>query len=90
MAFLLLLLAAVLLAWFVFSGDPYVDGAMSRWSRRDSQVVVYAAWIGSAIVAPILWRRGGRRLSEPAALYLAVAAAVVMLQAVAAVSQDLN
>jgi hypothetical protein len=53
-------------------------------------VVVCAAWIGSAIVAPILWRRGARRLSEPAAQYLAVAAAVVMLQAVAAVSQDLN
>jgi hypothetical protein len=82
---------AVLLAWFVLSGDPYVNGAASRWSRRDSHVLVYAAWIGSAVIAPLLWRQGARRGSESGgAFLLAVASAVVMLQAVAAVSQDLN
>jgi hypothetical protein len=81
---------ALLLAWFVFSGDPYVNGAASRWSRRDSHVLVYAAWAASAVVAPLLWRQGRRGSEASAGFLLAVASAVVMLQAVAAVSQDLN
>lgn len=83
---------AVLLAWFVFSGDPYVDGAASRWSRRSSHVIVYAAWAASAAVAVALWREGrtssgshGRGVG-----LLAAAAAVAVLQAVAAISQYLN
>lgn len=83
---------AVVLAWFVFAGDPYVNGAASRWSRRDSHVFVYAAWIASAAVAAALWRegvwKGEARWSAPA--LMAVASAVAVLQAVAAISQDLN
>jgi hypothetical protein len=86
----LVVVGAVFLAWFVFSGDPYVNGDASRWSRRDTHVLVYAAWAGSALVAPLLWRRGRAGRGSSAALLLAVASAVVMLQAVAAVSQDLN
>jgi hypothetical protein len=86
----LVVAGAVALAWFVFSGDPYVNGDMSRWSRRDSHLLVYVAWIGSAIVAPLLWRQGARGDSSRAALFLALASAVVMVQAVAAVSQDVN
>lgn len=88
----LVVVGAVFLAWFVFSGDPYVNGAASRWSRRTSHVLVYAAWAASALVAPLLWRQGraGRGSSATAAFLLAAASAVVMLQAVAAVSQDLN
>ena len=48
----IVVLGVVLLAWFVFSGDPYVNGAASRWSRRTSHVFVYAAWIASTIIAP--------------------------------------
>ena len=87
----LVVAGALLLAWFVFSGDSYVNGAASRWSRRDSHVLVYAAWIASAAVAPLLWLEGARRGSESrAAFLLAVASSAVLLQAVAAVSQDLN
>jgi hypothetical protein len=86
----LVVVGAVFLAWFVFSGDPYVNGDASRWSRRTSHVLVYAAWAGSALVAPLLWRQGRAGRGSPAAFLLAVASAVVMLQAVAAVSQDLN
>jgi hypothetical protein len=81
---------AVFLAWFVFSGDPYVNGDASRWSRRTSHVLVYAAWAASALVAPLLWRQGRAGRGPSAAFLLAVASAVVMLQAIAAVSQDLN
>jgi hypothetical protein len=87
----LVVVGAVLLTWFVFSGDPYVNGAASRWSRRDTHVLVYAAWVASAVIAPLLWRQGARRGSESSAAFLlALASAAVMLQAVAAVSQDLN
>jgi hypothetical protein len=86
----LVLVGAGALAWFVFSGDPYVNGDMSRWSRRDSHLLVYVAWAGSAAIAPILWRQGARRDSSRAARFLALGSAVVMVQAVAAVSQDLN
>lgn len=88
----LVVVGAVFLAWFVFSGDPYVNGDVSRWSRRDSHVLVYAAWAASALVALLLWRQGraGRASSASVAFLLAMASAVVMLQAVAAVSQDLN
>jgi hypothetical protein len=87
----LVVAGAVLLAWFVFSGDPYVNGVASRWSRRDSHVLVYAAWAASAVVAAALWLERGRRTSggRQAGL-LAAAAAVAVLQAVAAISQDLN
>jgi hypothetical protein len=87
----LIVAGAVLLAWFVFSGDPYVNGDASRWSRRDSHVFVYAAWAASAVVATALWWEGGRGTSggRQAGL-LAAGAAVAVLQAVAAVSQDLN
>ena len=87
----LLIAGGAFLAWFVFSGDPYVNGAASRWSRRDSHVLVYAAWVASAGVAAALWWQGGRR--SPGALQaglLAAAAAVAVLQAVAALSQNLN
>ncbi len=87
----IVVVGVVLLAWFVFSGDPYVNGAASRWSRRTSHVLVYAAWIASTIIAPLLWRQGTRRGSESSAAFLlALGSAAVMLQAVAAVSQDLN
>jgi hypothetical protein len=87
----LVVAGAVFLAWFVFSGDPYVNGAASRWSRRDSHVVVYAAWAASAVVAAALWWEGGRRGSGGRrAGLLAAGAAVAVLQAVAAVSQNLN
>jgi hypothetical protein len=87
----LVVVGAVFLAWFVFSGDPYVNGAASRWSRRDTHVLVYAAWIASAVIAPLLWRQGTRRGSDSSAAFLlALASAAVVLQAVAAVSQDLN
>jgi hypothetical protein len=86
----LVVVGAVVLAWFVFSGDPYVDGDASRWSRRTSHVLVYAAWAASALVAPLLWRQGRRGRASSASLLLALGSAVVMLQAVAAVSQDLN
>jgi hypothetical protein len=88
----LLVLGGVFLAWFVFSGDPYVNGDASRWSRRDSHVFVYAAWAASALVAAALWREGEpRSTARPwAAALLAAAAAVAVLQAVAAVSQNLN
>jgi hypothetical protein len=87
----LVIAGAVLLAWFVFSGDPYVNGAASRWSRRDSHAFVYAAWAASAAVAAALWWEGGRRSSAARqAGLLAVGAAVAVLQAVAAVSQNLN
>jgi hypothetical protein len=88
----LLVLGGVFLAWFVFTGDPYVNGDASRWSRRDSHVLVYAAWAASALVAAALWREGRpRSAARPwAAALLAAAAAVAMLQAVAAVSQNLN
>jgi hypothetical protein len=81
---------AVFLAWFVFSGDPYVDGDASRWSRRTSHVLVYAAWAATALVAPLLWRQGRAGRGASASFLLALGSAVVMLQAVAAVSQDLN
>jgi hypothetical protein len=86
----LVLAGALLLAWFVFSGDPYVNGEASRWSRRTSHLLVYDAWIGSALVAPLLWRQGRRGSQSGAAALLALGSAVVVLQAVAAVSQDLN
>jgi hypothetical protein len=88
----LVVVGAVFLAWFVFSGDPYVNGATSRWSRRTSHVLVYAAWAASVLVAPLLWRQGRSRRGSSAssAVLLAIASAVVMLQAVAAASQDLN
>jgi len=87
----LVVVGAVFLACFVFSGDPYVNGAASRWSRRTSHVLVYAAWIASAIIAPLLWRQGTRPGSDSSSAFLlALASAAVMLQAVAAVSQDLN
>ena len=90
-AAVLVLAGAVFLAWFVFSGDPYVNGDASRWSRRTSHVLVYAAWIASAVIAPLLWRQGARRGSDSSAAFLlALGSAAVMLQAVAAVSQDLN
>jgi hypothetical protein len=86
----LLLLGAVCLAaavargrWsdsprvFVFSGDPYVNGATSRWSRRSSHVEVFAAWLASAVIAAVL-RAVSRR------------PAVAVLPAAAAVSQDLD
>ena len=87
----LLIAGGAFLAWFVFSGDPYVNGAASRWSRRDSHVLVYAAWVASAGVAAALWWQGGRRSpgARQAGL-LAAAAAVAVLQAVAALSQNLN
>jgi hypothetical protein len=86
-----LVLGGAFLAWFVFTGDPYVDGDVSRWSRRDSHLFVYAAWAASAVVAAALWWEGGRRSSVTRqAGLLAVGAAVAVLQAVAAVSQDLN
>lgn len=86
----LVVVGAVFLAWFVFSGDPYVSGDASRWSRRTSHVLVYAAWAASSLVAPLLWRQGRAGRTSAAAFMLAIASAVVMLQAVAAVSQDLN
>jgi hypothetical protein len=87
----LLVLGGVFLAWFVLNGDPYVNGNASRWSRRDSHVFVYAAWIASAAAAAALWWEGGRRSSgDRQAGLLAAAAAVAVLQAVAAVSQNLN
>jgi hypothetical protein len=86
----LVLVGAVFLAWFVFSGDPYVDGDVSRWSRRTSHVLVYAAWAASAVVAPLLWRQGRAERGPSASFLPALASGVVMLQAVAAVSQDLN
>lgn len=86
----LVVVGAVFLAWFVFSGDPYVDGDVSRWSRRTSHVLVYAAWAASAVVAPLLWRQGRAGRASSASFLLALASGVVMLQAVAAVSQDLN
>jgi hypothetical protein len=86
----LVVVGAVFLAWFVFSGDPYVDGDASRWSRRTSHVLVYAAWAASALVAPLLWRQGRAGRGSSASFLLAMGSAVVMLQAVAAVSQDLN
>ena len=87
----LLIAGGAFLAWFVFSGDPYVNGAASRWSRRDSHVLVYAAWVASAGVAAALWWQGGRRSSGARqAGLLAAAAAVAVLQAVAALSQNLN
>jgi hypothetical protein len=87
----LLVLGGVFLAWFVFTGDPYVNGDASRWSRRNSHVFVYAAWAASAVVAAALWWEGGRpgSVARQAGL-LWVAAAVAVLQAVAAVSQNLN
>ena len=86
----LVIAGAVFLAWFVFSGDPYVNGAASRWSRRDSHVVVFVAWAASAVVAAALWWDGGRRSSGRQAGLLAAGAAVLVLQAVAAVSQNVN
>jgi hypothetical protein len=86
----LVALGAVALAWFVFSGDPYVNGVASRWSRHPSHVLVYAAWAGSAIVTPLLWRQGRAGRGSSTAFILAVASAVVMLQAVAAASQGGN
>ena len=62
----LLVAGGAFLEWFVFTGDPYVNGVTSRWSRRDSHVFVYAAWAASAVVAAALWWEGGpRRLAEP-------------------------
>ena len=88
----LLVAGGAYLAWFVFTGDPYVNGAASRWSRRTSHVLVYAAWAASAAVAAALWWEGGRRSADArrAAGLLAAAAGVAVLQAVAAVSQNLN
>jgi hypothetical protein len=88
----ILIAGGLLLADFVFSGDPYVGGDVSRWSRRPSHRLVYAAWLGTALtVAGLLWlfrRRSATRWQVASAL--SAASAVVLLQFIGAISQDLN
>lgn len=87
----LLLVGAAVLAVFVFSGDPYVDDLTSRWSRRSSHLVVYAAWLVAAALAAALWVMSRHTVARrTVAAAMCAAAAGVILEAVAAVSQDLN
>jgi hypothetical protein len=87
----LLLVGAALLAVFVFSGDPYVDDVTSRWSRRSSHLFVYAAWIVATALAAALWVMSKHTIARwTVAGAMCAAAAGVLLEAVAAVSQDLN
>src|SRR5262245_45225620 len=47
----LLLAGGALLAFFVFSGDPYTNGTPSRWANRDAHGPVYASWIATTLGA---------------------------------------
>ena len=80
----IVVVGVVLLAWFVFSGDPYVNGAASRWSRRTSHCCLRGLDRVDDL-APLLWRQGTRGSESSAAFLLALGSAAVMLQAVAAV-----
>jgi hypothetical protein len=87
----LLLVGGVLLAIFVFSADPYTNGQDSRWSRRESHGLVYVSWAATALGAAWLFAlsRGSRRRWVVAAALL-TATALIISQAVAATSQNLN
>ncbi len=87
----LLVAGGVLLAVFVFSGDPYTNGDGSRWSHRQFHGLVYVSWVASAIGAAFLFAlsRAPRPRSVVAA-GLVIGAAVILLQAVAATSQNVN
>jgi hypothetical protein len=86
-----LLAGGVLLAIFVFSGDPYANGDGSRWSRRESHDLVYISWATTALGSGLLFVLS--RLSTPrwqVATGLLIGTALIVLQAVAATSQNLN
>jgi hypothetical protein len=87
----LLLLGATVVAVFVFSGDPYVDDVTSRWSRRSSHLLVYAAWLVATALAAAMWVMSQNTIARrTVAGAMCAAAAGVILEAVAAISQDLN
>ncbi|MDX6550648.1 MAG: hypothetical protein QOJ31_1332 [Gaiellales bacterium] len=86
-----LLAGGVLLAVFVFSGDPYANGVGSRWSHRESHDLVYVSWAATALGAVSLFVLS--RASRPrwqVATGLLIGTALIVLQAVAATSQNLN
>jgi hypothetical protein len=87
----LLLAGGVLLAIFVFSGDPYANGEGSRWSRRESHELVYLSWVATALGAAWLFALSrGSRSRWVVAAGLVICTALIILQAVAATSQNLN
>jgi peptidoglycan/LPS O-acetylase OafA/YrhL len=86
-----LLAGGVLLAIFVFSGDPSANGDGSRWSRRESHDLVYVSWAATALGAGLLFVLS--RLSRSrwqVATGLLIGTALIVLQVVAATSQNLN
>lgn len=87
----LLLAGGVLLAFFVFSGDPYADGETSRWAGRESHALVYGSWVATALGAAGLFALS-RRSPRPwvVAMALVTATAVIVSQVAAATSQNLN
>jgi hypothetical protein len=87
----LLLAGGLLLAFFVFSGDPYTDGETSRWAGRQSHGLVYASWVATALGAAGLFALS-RRSTRPwiISVGLVTATAVIVSQVAAATSQNLN
>jgi hypothetical protein len=87
----LLLVGAAVVAVFVFSGDPYVGDVTSRWSRRSSHLLVYAAWLVATALAAAMWVMSRNTIARrTVAGAMCAAAAGVILEVVAAISQDLN
>jgi hypothetical protein len=80
----------VLLAFFVFSGDPYTNGTPSRWANRDAPGLVYASWAATGLGAV------GLRAEPPIETSLAGRGGVAhshgadVSQVLAAASQNLN
>jgi hypothetical protein len=87
----MLLAGGLLLAFFVFSGDPYTDGETSRWAGRESHALVYASWVATALGAAGLFALS-RRSPRPwvIAVGLVTSTAIIVSQVVAATSQNLN
>jgi hypothetical protein len=86
-----LVAGGVLLAIFVFSGDPYANGVGSRWSHRESHSLVFFSWAATALGAVLILVLS--RSSRPrwqVATGLLIGTALIVLQAVAATSQNLN
>ena len=87
----LLLSGGVLLAFFVFSGDPYTNGETSRWAGREAHRLVYASWVATALGGAGLFALS-RRATRPwvVAVGLVTATALIVSQVAAAQSQNLN
>jgi hypothetical protein len=87
----LLLAGGLLLALFVFSGDPYTNGETSRWAGRESHTLVYTSWVATALGATGLFALS-RRSTRPwvVAMALVTATALIVTQVLAATSQNLN